>query len=130
MSGDRGEDERRAWQHRLRVWASRQPSGPADPATVLRMHLRDDPPGRRSYWLGRWSIVTRLVHDAATTADVVEDIGAGSFPMLGALAQRGDFPRGELYLVAVEQDGRWLRWLPPVPVEPVPGSPGDAASRN
>lgn len=135
MSGpgsDAEEAERRRQLHGTERLAAHMPQQPGphrpDPIHVLRIVMRDQP-GRESYWLARWSLVARLARDAEGSGDTVTDLGPGAL-MLAQAAQRGDFGMGELVLVGVARDGRWLAWCPPAPVEPVPGSRGEKASRN
>jgi hypothetical protein len=117
--------------HRLERWVARQPGrGPdrPDPITIVRIVIAGNP-RQHTYWLMRFSLAARLVRDAEGSADEVADLGPGAL-MLCQAAQRGDWRIGEMALIGVARDGKWVTWLPPAPVEPVPGSAGDAAQRN
>jgi hypothetical protein len=127
---DDPEAVRREQLHKLRMWAAHGPSGgPKDPIHVIRMRLHDSPPEVVMFGLARWSLIARLVADAAGSGDQVEDLGPDAL-LLAQAANRGDFGIGELVIVGIARGPKWLQWNPPAPVEAVPGSPGAAASAN
>lgn len=97
----RAEEAERTRQARdLESWARKQPPGPADPARVLRVHFDGAPPGLNTYFLARWSLVNRLVHDAKQAgADQVTDLG----PLPLNLSRPGALVR-----IGVRLDGRWV----------------------
>jgi hypothetical protein len=134
MTASPEEHRRRRLMHRIERHTARQPgTGPGrpDPITVVKIVLAWKP-DQESYWLMRWSLAARVARDADGSGDQVTDLGPDAL-MLAQAAQRGDFRIGEMVLVGVARDGKWLRWCPPVPVapvEPVPGTPGHTASRN
>ena len=127
------EAEYRRQAHELERWTAHQPEQPGpdrpDKIHVLRVRKHDDPPFVVWYYLARWSVINRLVRDAKGSGDTVTDLGPDAV-MLCQAAQRGEFGMGELLLIGIAKDGKWLRWFPPAPVEPVPGSPGERAQRN
>ena len=87
--------------------------------------------GAELYALARRSLIARLVRDAAAAggADEIADLGPDAL-MLCQAAQRGEFGKGELLIIGIAKNGKWLQWNPPAPMEPVPGSPGATAARN
>ncbi|MGP7996711.1 MAG: hypothetical protein ACLPKI_05175 [Streptosporangiaceae bacterium] len=136
MTGDPAEEaerQKRQALHDVERWTARQPEQPgpgrADPIHVLRVRMHDDPPFVVSYFLARWSVISRLCRDAEESGDQVTDLGKDAL-MICQAAQRGEWAMGELLLIGIAKWGKWLRWLPPAPVEPVPGSPDERAQRN
>lgn len=133
MTGDPHEEEhRRRVLHEYERHIARQPgTGPGrpDPIHVLRVRLRDQPEAE-AYLLARWSIIARAIRDAQAHGDELTDLGPDAM-LIAQAAQRGEWRIGEMAVVGVASDGRWLSWNPPgFPVEPVPGSPGERARRN
>ena len=101
MTSDPAEEAERTRQEAgLESWARKQPPGPGDPARVLRVHFDGTEPGLNTYFLARWSLVNRLVRDAAAEGiDRVTD--------LGLLPLNLSHP-GALVRIGVKLDGRWV----------------------
>lgn len=88
----------------LESWARTQPAGPADPAHVLRVHFDGTAPGVRTYWLARWSLVSRLVRDA-------KQAGADEVTDLGSLPLNFSHP-GALVRIGTRSGGQWVSVTP------------------
>jgi hypothetical protein len=102
----------------------------ADPITVVRVRMADDPPGVVLICVGRRSTAARLAADAEPGGEVT-DLGPAAMLLTQRWERKRDALGAGLVRVGVARDRDWLAWfLPSYPAEPPPGSPGHIASRN
>jgi|SRR5271157_703163 len=96
---DSPEEAERRRQKRALESQARHGQAP-DPVHVLRAHLTDEAPGVHRYAVARWSLVARLVSDAA-------EAGADEVTDRGPLPLDISSP-GVLVWVGVRRGGQWV----------------------